>query len=424
MSVPATSDDFLDHLRVSTLLGEDLLRDYLQELRNHNDFATDPRFLAGRFVRDGLLTTFQAQQLLQGRYRNFVVGRYKLLQPIGAGGMGKVFLCEHLDTGCHVAMKALANRRSADPAMVARFMREARVIAAFDHPNVVRSRDFDCSDGKVHYIIMDYVDGVSLSELVRRRGRLEPDQAAHYIAQTACGLQYIHQSGLIHRDIKPGNLVVDYEGVVKILDLGLARLQDDEEQITARFNDQSILGTADFIAPEQSLIHGEVDHRADIYGLGTTFYYLLTGRTPFGGESIADKLLAHQLRQPTPIEQIAPDVPSELRAIVPKMMAKQAENRFQSAGEVLSALSRWVELKPAPPRPSELPRLCRAAAGSTRLAMKRSASGADFLAAARAALASTPPTLTPRRWPRRRLLWWLAAAGALVTGIAAVLLGR
>ncbi len=307
--------------------------------------------------------------------------------------------------------------------MLARFMREARVIAALDHPNVVRSRDFDCSGGKVHYIIMDFVDGISLSEMVRRRGRLEPDQAAHYIAQAACGLQYIHQSGLIHRDIKPGNLVVDYEGVVKILDLGLARLQDDEEHITARFNDQSILGTADFLAPEQSLTRGDVDHRADIYGLGTTFYYLLTGRTPFDGTTIADKLLAHQLRQPPPIEQFAPDAPNELRTIVPKMMAKQAEDRFQSAGEVLAALARWVELRPPPPRPSELPRLCRAAQGSTRLTMQRSAASEGFLAAARAAIASTPTSAAPdARQGRRR--WFFVALGVIAAGATAMLLCR
>jgi len=398
------------------------LREYVDGLRVRNDFAAEPRFLAGRFVRDGLLTSFQAQQLLQGRYRNFIVGRYKLLQPIGAGGMGKVFLCESLDTGCRLAMKVLATRKAADPAMLARFTREARMIGSLDHPNVVRAHDFDCSNAKVHYIIMDYVEGVSLSELVRRRGRLEPDLAAHYIAQAACGLQYIHQSGLIHRDIKPGNLVVDYEGVVKILDLGLARLQDDEEQITARFNDQSILGTADFIAPEQSLINGEIDHRADLYGLGTTFYFLLTGRTPFGGTTIADKLLAHQLRQPPPIDQFVPEVPEELKSILPRMLAKRPEDRFQSAGEVLAALARWVELRPPPPRPSELPRLRPASQGSTQLGMKPAASGANFLAAARAALASTKRPLMAGRWrSSNRRLWLLVPLGALAGTLAAIL---
>jgi serine/threonine protein kinase len=384
--------------------------------------AADPQFLAGRFIRDGLLTAFQAQQLLQGRYRNFIVGRYKLLQPIGAGGMGRVFLCEHLDSGDRVAMKVLAHRRSNDPAMLARFVREARVIAALDHPNVVRAREFDCDGDKVQYIVMDFVDGVSLSELIRRRGRLQPDQAAHYVAQAACGLQYIHRSGLIHRDIKPGNLVVDYEGVVKILDLGLARLLDDEEQITARFNDQSILGTADFIAPEQSLLHGDVDHRADVYGLGTTFYYLLTGRTPFDGTTIADKLLAHQLRQPPPVEQLVPDLPKELKNIVPKMMAKRPEDRFQSAGEVLSALARWLERKPSPPRPSDLPRLCRAAQGSTRVGMQRNPARGDFLAAARAALATSQPAIaSPNWWMRNRHLCWLIVC-ALAGGAAALLM--
>jgi eukaryotic-like serine/threonine-protein kinase len=423
LSVPATSDDFLDHLRVSALVQEDSLREYLDGLRSRNDLAQDPRFLAGRFVRDGLLTTFQAQQLLQGRHRNFIVGRYKLLEPIGAGGMGKVFLCEHLELGRRVAMKVLASRRDSDPAMLARFMREARVIAGLDHPNIVRALDFDCCDGKIHYIIMDYVDGVGLNELVRRRGRLDPDLAAHYIAQAACGLQYIHESGLIHRDVKPGNLIVDCGGVVKILDLGLARLQDDQEQITARFNDTSILGTADFIAPEQSLINGQIDHRADIYGLGTTFYYLLTGRTPFGGQTIAEKLIGHQLRQPTPPEQFAPGLPEELKSAVSRMMAKLPDDRFQSAGEVLVALSRWVKLK-APPQSSELPQLSSALQGSSRWGMKKGSVGAHYLAAARAALGATPRVGSPRklRNPSRAWLWF--GLGALAAGGAAAALLR
>jgi serine/threonine protein kinase len=415
MPAPATADEFLDHLRVSALVREAPLREYLDGLREQQDLPAEPKFLAGRFVRDGVLTSFQAQQLLQGRYRNFIVGRYKLLQPLGAGGMSKVFLCEHVEMGHRVAMKVLARQRGTDPELLARFLREARVAGALNHPNVVRSHDIDSSGGEIHYIIMDFVDGIALDALTRRRGRLKPDHAAHYITQAACGLQYVHDAGLLHRDIKPGNLLVDRTGVVKILDLGLARLQQDQEKLTAKYSDGAILGTADFIAPEQSLIGGEVDHRADLYSLGCTLYYLLMGRPPFTG-NIAEKLIGHQSREPEPLSGTAADTPVEVQRVMRKMMAKKPRDRYQSAAEVVRDLANWLEADVPPPDEDELPRLGRAALGSSHRGIKLPLGG-RFLAAARTATSDMSPAAmsAPRRvrWPR------LALTAAVLAIVAA-----
>src|SRR5262245_8996630 len=218
MPAPATSNQFLDNLRTSALVKKEKLEEYLEGLRAQGDVPEHPKSLAARLVRDGLLTGFQAQQLLAGRYRNFIVGRYKLLQPLGSGGMSKVYLVEHNEMGHRVAMKVLTQKRGGtDPALLARFLREARVAAKLDHPNLVRAHDIGRSGRDINYIIMDFVDGASLGALVKRRGRLTPEHAAHYIAQAASGLQHIHEAGLIHRDIKPGNLLVDRTGAVKIL---------------------------------------------------------------------------------------------------------------------------------------------------------------------------------------------------------------
>jgi serine/threonine protein kinase len=415
MPAPATANDFLDHLRVSGLLKQPRLDEYLEGLQAEGNLPQQPRNLATRFVRDGVLTQFQAQQLLQGRHKNFVVGRYKILQPLGAGGMSKVYLCEHSDMGHRVAMKVLSKQSGKDKSLVARFIREARVAAALNHPNVVRAHDIDSTGGTIHYIIMDFVDGVSLNGLVRQRGKLKPAHAAHYVAQAACGLQHIHEAGLLHRDIKPGNLLVDRDGVVKILDLGLARLQEDEERLTAKYNDGAILGTADFIAPEQSLVNTEVDHRADIYGLGCTFYFMLTGNVPFPG-NIAKKLIGHQTKEPEPVSMLAPETPPELERVVKRMMAKKPKDRYQSAAAVLRDLAKWLEVEVPPPSESELPRLGLAAQGSSHGG--RSGMMKSYLSAAQATLGnleSVTRTMRPPKAPKRG--GWLARLKARIASM-------
>src|SRR5262249_24590885 len=171
-----------------------------------------PSQLAAVLVRRGLVTNFQATQLLHGKWHGFLIGgKYKLLEPLGAGGMGKVFLCEHTLLKRLVAVKILPGNKMNDPALVERFYREARAIAALNHPNMLRCHDVD-KDQKLHFLVMEYVDGISLHQLVAQTGPLTPTRAAHYVSQTACGLQHAHEAGWVHRDVKPGNILVDRQG--------------------------------------------------------------------------------------------------------------------------------------------------------------------------------------------------------------------
>src|SRR4029450_5696071 len=211
--------------------------------------------------------------------KRFTIGKYKVLEKLGAGGMGQVFLCEHKLMRRRVAVKVLPTAKAEDPSSLARFYREAKAIAAVDHPNIVRAYDID-QDENLHFLVMEYVDGTNLQDLVKKVGPLDPSRACHYIYGAAVGLQHAHEIGLVHRDIKPGNILVDRAGVVKILDMGLARFFNDEEDILTKKYDENVLGTADYLAPEQALESHTVDIRADIYSLGATFYYLLTGSPP------------------------------------------------------------------------------------------------------------------------------------------------
>lgn len=360
MPHPRTSNDFLKCLSASQLVEPVQMDKYAQRL----GVLGTPRDLANQMVQDGLLTPFQAQQLLLGRHKNFVVGKYKILEPIGRGGMGTVFLCEHTLMHQRVAMKMLPRQKKEDSALVARFIREAQAVAVLDHPNIIRAHDLDRSSEKFLYFIMDYVEGISLHDLTCKRGRLDPHHAAHYIAQVAEGLHHIHEAGLVHRDIKPANLLLDRTGVIKILDLGLALFQDDDDHITERYNDQTLLGTADYISPEQTVIGGDVDIRSDIYCLGCTFYSLLTGRVPFDDAMLVQKLIGHQTREPRPVREIRHDVPVELLEILKKMMAKRPQERYQTPLELLEDLSPWLELDIPPPAEHELPRLSKAAQGA------------------------------------------------------------
>jgi serine/threonine-protein kinase len=341
MSSFTTADPLLDRVRRSGLVLPAELDAFL---------ATRPAggdLLAG-LVAERHLTPFQAEQLAAGKYKGFRLGQYVILAPLGAGGMGQVFLAEHAAMRRLVALKVLLVPRAADPINLERFLREARAAATLNHPNIVRVFDLN-RDGRANYLVMEYVEGVNLEELVRAAGPVSPAAAADYARQVAAGLQHAHERTLVHRDVKPANVLVDRAGGVQLLDLGLVRYDSEHDsQLTFRSGDKSILGTADFLAPEQAVDSSAVDTRADVYGLGATLYYMLAGRTLFPDGRTSQKLMWQQWRTPDPIQLVRPEVPEGLAAVLTKALAKRPDDRFQTPGEFEAALAPFAA-GPCPP---------------------------------------------------------------------------
>jgi serine/threonine protein kinase len=362
MPAPATVPQLLALVRQSQLADAPGLADYLRKLETSRSLPPAPADVARLLVRDGFLTRFQADQLLLGRARSFLLGKYKILDRLGAGGGGSVYLCEHSQMQRKVAVKVLPPQLAKDRSALERFYREAEAMAALNHPNIVRAYDVDQCDG-LHLLVLEYVDGASLQEIVQKRGPLPFSEAADYLCQAALGLQHAHERGLVHRDIKPSNLLVTTAGpraaasndttvsssvtltperrqptaLVKILDLGLARFFRDEDGSLTRDVDRAAIGTADYMAPEQAVDSHDVDIRADIYSLGCTFYYCLTGRPPFAGTA-AQKLLGHQFQKPPPLRQLRPEVPPVLADLIGRMMAKRPQDRPATPARVVAEL--------------------------------------------------------------------------------------
>jgi phosphate ABC transporter phosphate-binding protein len=356
MSTDLTVLGFRELLDRSQLLSPQLVEEFF---RDHPDI--DANLLAEDMIRERLLTAFQANQLLKGYADDFfLTEKYKVLDFIGEGGMGKVYLGEHLILHRLVAIKMLQlpdeRGGSSSAGAVERFYREARAVAALDHPNIIRVFDVD-RRGNDPFIVMEFTDGTDLKELVRRRGALPADRAADYVRQAAAGLEHAHAAGLVHRDIKPSNLMLDRTGVVKLLDLGLARFSQDvarNREVTGRFDAHVVLGTADFMAPEQAVDSTKVDARSDIYSLGCTLYFLLTGRVPFPEGTVAQKMYAHQNRAPDSPSEMFPRTPPGLLWVTERMMAKEPAERFATAAEVRSALAEYAG-PPEPPSAEEMP---------------------------------------------------------------------
>jgi serine/threonine protein kinase/Tol biopolymer transport system component len=358
MPAPSTVEDFLEIVVKSGVLEKDTLGPYLQQMKAADALPPSPSKLGAAMVRDGLLTRFQAGQFLQGKWRGFwISGKYKLLDHLGQGGMGNVYLCEHKVMRRLVAIKVLPHEQAKDPAALERFHREARAAAALDHPNIVRAHDVD-HDGRHHFLVMEYVEGSCLQDIVKQKGPMDVTRAAHYVRQASLGLHHAHEAGLVHRDIKPGNLLLDRQGVVKVLDMGLARFfRDHADTLTQLQDEKAILGTADYLAPEQAIDSHAVDIRADVYSLGATFYYLLAGRPPFGeGKTVAQKLLLHQMKEPPPLRELRPEVPEGLAAVVARMMAKAPDDRYQTPADVYEALAEWTQAPIPPPPEDEMPK--------------------------------------------------------------------
>jgi len=408
-----SAEEFFALLEKSRLLTAEQWADARRIPPDGNDASA----LAWALVREGLLTRWQAAQLLAGR-SSFFLGKYKLIDLLGRGGMGRVFLGEHTMMNRRVALKILSREIGKDPASVARFLSEARAIAALDHPNIVQAYSID-NEGDRYYLVMEYVDGPDLQRLVETDGPLDYQRAADYIRQAADGLAHAHQRNMIHCDIKPSNLLVNNQGVVKILDMGLARLAGGDPADSGERN-KDVLGSVDYLAPEQALGNPDLDQRADIYSLGCTFYFLLTGHPPFGEGTLAERIVQHQTQPPRRISHERSDAPADLVQICERMMAKRPASRFQTAGELSQALAQWRPPERKPPRVAPL-QAAPALPDTPQQAAAVVAAGGDAAPKALPAVAAAdaPPVKVGLLGTTRRKVIAVALAVVAVAGLGA-----
>jgi formylglycine-generating enzyme required for sulfatase activity/tRNA A-37 threonylcarbamoyl transferase component Bud32 len=313
----------------------------VQQLRGKHP---DAQALARELVGRNWLTPYQANQLLAGRGEELLLGSYRILERLGEGGMGQVYKAHHVSMDRTIALKMIPKERVTDPTAVGRFQREVRAIAKLSHPNIVIAFEVNQA-GQTLFLAMEYVDGIDLARLVQQSGPLSISRACEYIRQAAMGLQHAHERGLVHRDIKPGNLMVtrpgaDQRPVIKILDFGLARFESESANAARLTQMGKVVGTVDYIAPEQAQDPRRADIRADIYSLGCTLFYLLTGKPPFPGKDVVEKIGARVLGDAPSVRQSRPEVPPALEQVLAKMMARDPANRFQTPGEVVRALVR------------------------------------------------------------------------------------
>jgi serine/threonine protein kinase len=358
MQKPLTPTDAVEMVRKSRLISEDRLSAYLEGPRA--DWSeSPPESLLSDMVRHGLLTQFQAAQLGHGRWMGFEVGNYRILDRLGVGGMGQVFLAEHVNLGKRVALKVL-DRRSASPLAMERFVREARAAAKLNHPNIIRVQDIN-PNYDPPYIVMDYVDGVTLQAAVARHGTFAPGEAASIGRQMALGLDEAYRHGLVHRDVKPANVLVDRHGVAKLLDLGIVYVAG--ESITQEYKKKTILGTIEYLAPEQAIDSSNVDTRADVYSLGATMYFLLIGTPPLPYGSMRERLAQLQAMNPTPLQILRPEIPEGLSAAIHCMLSKSPADRFATPLLAAEALEEFVEV--TPPFPAKLFKHVRATLSDT-----------------------------------------------------------
>jgi serine/threonine-protein kinase len=457
----ATPAQFLQALSRSRLLDAE----QRSELPRLGQRAGDSRDLAREVLRRGWLTAYQINAIAKGQGHELTLGPYVILEPIGEGGMGQVFKARQRSLGRVLALKVMRKQCLTNPRAVGRFLREIRAASQLDHPNIVHAYDADQAGG-TYYIAMELVDGIDLARLVKEQGPLSVELACEIVRQAALGLAHAHEKGLIHRDIKPSNILLEsvvsspWSGVkdgtppgalslttdhgpratdlcVKILDFGLARWTEADSGDGANLTQLgSVLGTPEFIAPEQARNSSTCDIRADLYSLGCTFYYLLAGRVPFHEGGLTDKLLQHQLNEPEPVAQVrrarlgaVPDaeaeVPAAVARVVHKLLAKRPEDRHQTPAELAEELAAITgrpagATTPVPPRPAQSEDLVSPRAAATGPATPR-----PSVAVKRPSrLVRRPPTAAQSA-TRHRLWPWLVvpalALPALLAFGAAVL---
>ncbi|MCE9530789.1 MAG: serine/threonine protein kinase [Planctomycetes bacterium] len=307
----------------------------------------DPQVVAKEIVGRGWLTAFQVKMFWKGRGNELILNQYVLMDRLGEGGMGEVYRAKHRRMDRDVALKVIRRERLNSVDAIKRFGREIQAAAQLAHENIVMAYDADQA-GDRHFFAMEYVEGTNLSKLVKDKGPLPISQACDCIRQAANGLQHAFERGMVHRDIKPSNLLLGKTGVLKILDMGLARLLEtpDGEQESRITQEGLVVGTPDFLAPEQARNARNADIRSDLYALGCTFYSILCGHTPYQGSTPTEKMLRHTTDPIPPLTR--QDVPMVIAGVINKMMAKKPEDRFQTPAEVVHALQSLTGTGPIP----------------------------------------------------------------------------
>jgi serine/threonine protein kinase len=323
--------------------------------------CSDARTLAKSLGQRGWLTIYQINQILLGSAKDLVLGPYLILERLGQGGLSQVFKAKHTEWDAIVALKVIRPEAMADEVGRRQFLHEMEAMARLDHPNIVQFCDLDQA-GELFYFAMEFVEGTDLGKHIGLSGPLAVSEACDFIRQAAMGLQHAHERNLVHRDIKPVNLFLTQalvpanvgggkkvkqtiKPLIKILDWGLAGLhypKGQSSQAMMQSMAKGIVGTADYLSPEQACNHLTVDIRGDIYSLGCTFYFLLTGQPPFPTGTLMQKILQHQQAEPAAVDSYREDVPTEVVTVLKRMMAKDPEQRFQTPAAAALALAPFI----------------------------------------------------------------------------------
>ena len=336
--MPHPTNNFRTTAIASSLVTDEQIRAVVDGIaQSSGDLATQisDKRIAAQLVRSGDLTSYQADQLLAGRTK-LTLGPYIITDWIGQGGMGQVFKAVHNMLGRTSAVKVLPLHKTT-PEAIESFRREIRAQAKLDHPNLVRAFDAG-EDGNVHYLVVEYVPGTDLRRLVRTKGKLTVQQASNIVKQSAEGLAHAHERNLIHRDIKPGNILVTPDGTAKLSDLGLAFYLNDANDPRAG----KIVGTADYLSPEQIRTPSDITNNSDIYSLGCTLYYAVTGKVPFPGGNSHSKARRHLEETPWHPRRFNEEVSDDFVDLIGDMMEKNPSERIQSAMEVAERLAPWA----------------------------------------------------------------------------------
>jgi serine/threonine protein kinase len=324
--------------------------------------VANPAAFCTWLVARGYLTTFQANLLAKGQVDHFFLNQYKILDRVGRGQMAGIYRAVNPQTQV-VALKVLPPSKAKEKELWARFQRETRLAMQLNHPSVVRTVDFGKANN-LYYFVMEYLDGITLEALLAQRGRLPPKEAVRMAFLVALGLQHLFEHGMVHRDLKPANLMLcpapgpqgnTLRSMVKILDLGLGRLAFDPDSRVTTENltvEGSILGSPDYLAPEQARDPSRVDIRADLYSLGCTLFHALAGEPPFKDTNLVRQILRHANQQPRQLKEFNQGLPDELERIVHTLMAKEPAQRYATpaqAGEALKGFLAWESRAPTRP---------------------------------------------------------------------------